>query len=237
MHRTFIKFPSTREKIERNWQMYQELGRQEGWNGIPRIDGSVDCTHIKIVNTPGQQFHEAFRNRKSFFSINVQAVAGPQGEFLDIVSRWAGSTHDSRIFNMSRVNMKYMQRELEGALLGDNGYPSLPYLYTPILNPRTAPEIRYNRAHVKARNVVERMFGIWKRRFPCLNRGMGNKLETVCNIIVACAVLHNIALIIKDALIIDNNIPLELPIPIDPIPPRPGEGMAVRQALIETHFT
>lgn len=81
------------------------------------------------------------------------------------------------------------------------------------------------------------MFGIWKRRFPCLSRGMGNKLETVCNIIVACAGLHNIALILKDALIIDNNFPIELPIPIDPTPPRPGEGMAVRQALIQTHFT
>lgn len=49
MHRTFIKFPSTRE---RNWQMYQELSRQEDWNEITRIDGSVDCIYIKIVNTP-----------------------------------------------------------------------------------------------------------------------------------------------------------------------------------------
>lgn len=50
-----------------------------------------------------------------FFSINVQAIAGSQGKFLDIVSRWVSSTHDSRIFNISRVNIKYMQRELEDA--------------------------------------------------------------------------------------------------------------------------
>src|SRR5580765_3705116 len=57
MRRTFVKFPITREEIERNWHIYQEFGRQEAWSGIPRIDGSIDCTHIKIVNTrtPGQQ--------------------------------------------------------------------------------------------------------------------------------------------------------------------------------------
>ena len=77
--------------------------------------------------------------------------------FLDIVARWAGSTHDSCTLNMLRINMRYMQRELEDVLLDDNDYPSLPYLYTSVLNPQTIPEMRYNRAHIKTRNRVECM--------------------------------------------------------------------------------
>lgn len=41
---------------------------------------------------------------------------------------------------------------------------------------------------------------MWKRRFPCLSRGLGNKLQTVANIIVACAVLHNLSILARDPL-------------------------------------
>ena len=38
--------------------------------------GAIDCTHIKIP-CPGGENAELFRNRKGYFSINVQAVCGP----------------------------------------------------------------------------------------------------------------------------------------------------------------
>ena len=41
--------------------------------------------------------------------------------------------------------------------------------------------------------MVERLFGVWKRRFPVLAYGLHLKLETTLPAIVACAVLHNIA--------------------------------------------
>lgn len=168
----------------------------------------------------------------------LQAVAGPRLEFLDIVARWAGSTHDSRIFQMSRVNMRYIRGNLTGALLGDAGYPALRYLYTPLTNPITEEQRRFNAAHSVARNVVERAFGLWKRRFPCLSKGLGNALPTVSNIIVACAVLHNVAITIHDNLPEDiEEEDNEDPVPIDPAPAQPGEGFAIRQALIDAHFT
>jgi len=37
--------------------------------------------------------------------------------------------------------------------------------------------IRYNRAQKTTRNMIERTFGIWKRRFPCLNH-LRLKLKT-----------------------------------------------------------
>ena len=63
-------------------------------------------------------------------------------EFLDIVPEWPGSQHDSRIFQNSRLYMRYMQGELTGALVGDAGYPALPFLFTPIGNPVSDEEQR-----------------------------------------------------------------------------------------------
>ncbi|KAI8440283.1 hypothetical protein MSG28_001639 [Choristoneura fumiferana] len=80
----------------------------------------------------------------------------------------------------------------------DGGYPCTRYLLTPISNPTTPQEERYNRVQIKARNSVERLFGVWKRRFPCLQIGLATKLSTTANIIVACAVLHNIAVEVND---------------------------------------
>lgn len=65
-------------------------------------------------------------------------------EIVDIVTRWPGSTHDARIFHNSRMKLMLERREMRGILLGDRGYPQLPYLYTPLANPMTAPERRYD---------------------------------------------------------------------------------------------
>lgn len=40
--------------------------------GLRNINGAIDRTHIQIVDTPGVQHHEVFRNRKSYFSVNVK---------------------------------------------------------------------------------------------------------------------------------------------------------------------
>lgn len=63
-------------------------------------------------------------------------------EFLDVVPEWAGSEHDSRILQNSRIYMRYRERQLNGALVGDSGYPSLPFLFTPFINPVTDAQIR-----------------------------------------------------------------------------------------------
>lgn len=71
LHKTYIKIP-TRDQASINRQLFKDLGRHGRWPGLPGIDGAIDCTHIRIVNTPGCQHHEVYPNRKSYFSINVQ---------------------------------------------------------------------------------------------------------------------------------------------------------------------
>nr|CAH7715984.1 unnamed protein product [Callosobruchus chinensis] len=46
----------------------------------------------------------------------------------------------------------------------------------------------------RTRNPVERQYGVWKRKFPVLAVGIRVQLATTLNIIVATAVLHNIAI-------------------------------------------
>lgn len=69
---------------------------------------------------------------------------------------------------------------------------------------------RYQAAHIRTRNSVERAFGVWKRRFPCLDMRLQHKPERSTIIITACAALHNLAC--------QRNDPCPPARPIPPIP-------------------
>jgi hypothetical protein len=81
----------------------------------------------------------------------------------------------------------------ESAIVGDSDYPSKQYLMIPLVQTRTEAENLYNESQIRTRNVVERSYGVWKRRFPGLALGIKLKLSTTQAVVVATAVLHNIA--------------------------------------------
>jgi hypothetical protein len=83
-------------------------------------------------------------------------------------------------------------------LIGDSGYAIEPFLMTKLQETQTPAENLYNESILRTRNVVERQYGVWKRRFPILSLGMRVKLLTMMEIIVATAVLHNIAVEMND---------------------------------------
>lgn len=78
-------------------------------------------------------------------------------------------------------------------LVGDSGYACKQYMMTPLDHCITPAEHLYNEAQIRTRNPVERIFGVWKRRFPVMAIGLRVSLENSFPIIVATAVLHNIA--------------------------------------------
>lgn len=126
----FVHFPNDLESVKRKFQSKY---------GLPGIIGAIDGTHIPIQKTGGRD-SEIYRNRKGFFSINVQAVCGPDNYFYDAVIRWPGSTHDSRIFENSAIYSKLETNQLDGVLLGDSGYPLKRFCITPLRDPATRAE-------------------------------------------------------------------------------------------------
>ncbi|XP_063931798.1 putative nuclease HARBI1 [Zophobas morio] len=204
--------------------------------GFPNVIGCVDGSHVPITS-PGGENAELFRNRKTYFSINVQAVCDSKLNIRDIVARWPGSTHDSTIWNASLLSARCENREFQGSyILGDSAYGCTPYLMTPLLNPTTPAERNYNAAHKATRNCIERCFGNWKRRFACLSLGLRTKLENTLTILVATAVLHNIAISQNDQAddfeAIQQYEDVENDINNDNFP----GGNAARRALIDTVF-
>ena len=79
-------------------------------------------------------------------------------------------------------------------LIGDSGYGCTPFLLTPYAAPINVPQERFNVAHKKSRCVIERMFGMVKRRFPALFFGIRMQPGRACRVIMACFILDNIAL-------------------------------------------
>ena len=101
----------------------------------------TNCVHVKIKST-SREVGEIFYNRKGYFSINEQAICGPDYMFYDAVIRWQRSAHDARIFEWSTLCNRLEARQLPGILLGDSRYPLLPFCLTPYRNPVTVQQNR-----------------------------------------------------------------------------------------------
>ena len=74
----------------------------------------------------------------------------------------------------------------------------------------------FNLRHASARNVIERIFGIMKRRFPILSHGNEYDLDVNCNLVRALCGLHNF--IRKDSEDSEDRLFEEPPTPADNAP-------------------
>ena len=183
----FVKLPVTRRDVEATKRDFHRLA------GFPEVLGAIDCTHVRII-CPALPDNERYRNRKGYMSINVQAVCNANYKITNVVARWPGSTHDSRIWENSRVAAMMEAGEIDGIFVGDGGYRCTEYMMTPLRTPATPGERRYNKAQARTRNPIERTFGMLKTKFPCLALGMRTNPARCGNAIIAAVVLYNIAI-------------------------------------------
>ncbi|XP_021967141.1 putative nuclease HARBI1 [Folsomia candida] len=222
----FIRYPTEIEAIVIRQRFYD-------YGGFPGVVGAIDCTHVPIKSIGGPNA-ELFRNRKGNFSINVQLICTSDLKITNVIARWYGSCHDNRIFDNSTICGQLERAEVPGILLGDSGYGCTSFLMTPFSHPTTAAEKRYQSAQIKTRNPIERCNGLLKQRFNCL-RYMRLKLRTTLTTIVACCVLHNIALLHPDDLQFeeDMNEPDEPNVNIQPS----TSGINARTRIVTSHFS
>lgn len=196
--RDVVHMPRTAAECQRACAEFREVA------SFPHTIGAIDCTHVKI-QSPGGRQAGFFRNRKSFFCLNVQTISDRNLRVMDVVENNPGSMHDQTIFAQSTICNRFQDGHFRNyILIGDSGYANTPYLATPYTaaNPNLAadPVYRtYNASIISTRNVVERQYGVLKRRFPVLAYGLRLKVATCQKVVVACCFLHNIAIDRKEA--------------------------------------
>ena len=71
---------------------------------------------IKTIFLGGEE-GEIFRNRKMYFSVNVQVIGDANLYIMNLVARWPGSAHDATIFNNSTARMRFESGHFPNSLL------------------------------------------------------------------------------------------------------------------------
>lgn len=198
----WIQFPTDVEQQQQNKLAFMQQF------GFPGVIGCIDGTHVAILS-PVEDEH-LYMNRKRFHSKNVQIICKQNLEILNVNANFPGATHDSFIWSNSAINVfmrnnYYNNGDVNTWLLGDSGYPQEPWLHTPVANALPdSPEARYNEAHARARNCVERCIGVLKMRWRCIlkERVLRYHPHKVGQIINSCCVLHNMC--IREDLVLDD---------------------------------
>ena len=162
--------------------------------------GAYDGTHISAVAPPGKA--EAFRNRKGFISQNVLGVVNFDMLFTFVLAGWEGSAHDGRV--LGDALLKGLVTFPGKYYLGDAGYSLTPYCLTPYRgiryhlkdhfrssNPPLNAKELYNLRHSMLRNVVERTYGVLKKRFRILKDMPNFSYHIQIQLVVCCMILHN----------------------------------------------
>ncbi|KAJ8043251.1 Protein ALP1-like [Holothuria leucospilota] len=134
----YIKWPTTQQKMSEN-----QLGFFAKSN-FPGVVGAIDCTHVPLDSSPLGRNEYVYVNRKGVHTLNVQLVCDADFHITNVVARWPGSCHDSRILQNSAIWDLFEQGRLSGILLGDSGYPQRKWLMTPFRNPDTPGRRAYS---------------------------------------------------------------------------------------------
>jgi DDE superfamily endonuclease len=179
--------------------------------------GALDGSHIS--SSPPAIERASNRNRKGFVSQNCLFACSFDLEFLFAYTGWEGSATDARVYEAAREGDLTIPEGKY--YLADAGYPSCSELLVPyrgiryhlaewgraslryalyyfptryLLHRHYRPvnkEELFNLRHASARNVIERIFGVLKRRFRILLLGPEYSLDIQARIPTALCAIHN----------------------------------------------
>jgi hypothetical protein len=181
--------------------------------------GAIDGSHIHSAPPASERIF--YRNRKGFISQNCLFACSFSLLFVYALTGWEGSATDARVWEDARLKdlvipddryyladagfpsckevllpyrgIRYHLAEWGRAgiryiLLNLNPSPKFIHVY--YYRPTTKEEL-FNLRHASARNVIERIFGVLKRRFRILHIAPEYNLEVQARIPVALSALHN----------------------------------------------
>ncbi|CAA0837915.1 Unknown protein, partial [Striga hermonthica] len=188
--------------------------------------GALNGTYIN-VRVPSKD-RGRYRNRKGQVSVNVLGVCDRNMNFVYMLCGWEGSAADNRVLRDAITRANSLRVPNGQYYLVDGGYTNGSGFLSPYrgvryhldewgTGSRTPQNFRelYNLRHAKARNAIERAFGILKMRWAILRSNSFYPIRTQNRIIMACALIHNFIRTTMPEDPIENEIP-EFPIPSNP---------------------
>ena len=202
-YETTVKLPTTVE--EREYLSARFVKK----TGIGGILGAIDGLLVRIVLPPGTKNARTYHCYKSFYALNVQGVAGPDGELMYVNVGHAGSTGDgyaSKHCNWYKSCAENTYWYKDGYFfLADAAYCLMPWCITPYegVQGRNSPNDIFNFHLAKGRQVVERAFGMVMRRWRILIRPLEvHSVKKMNKIVKVCCMLHNMTLRNKQSAVI-----------------------------------
>ncbi|KAK6142040.1 hypothetical protein DH2020_013869 [Rehmannia glutinosa] len=172
------------------------------WSPFKGCLGALDGTYVKVKVSDTEKAR--YRTRKGDIAVNCLGVCDTNMNFIYLMTGWEGSAADCRVLRdaIHRPNgLKIPQGKF---YLCDNGYTNGQGFLTPYKGVRyhldewgegnsipQNPKEYFNMTHSKARNVIERAFGLLKKRWAILRSQSFYDIKVQNRIIMACVLLHN----------------------------------------------
>ncbi|KAK5839856.1 hypothetical protein PVK06_008700 [Gossypium arboreum] len=153
------------------------------WPHFKDCIGAIDGTHIKACISPSCQI--PYIGRKGEPTQNIMAVCDFNMCFIFAFPGWEGTAHDSRILlqALRKQQLKFPHPPPGKYYLVDSGYPQMAGFLGPYRGERyhlpdfhrgnhraTGKKEIFNHAHSSLCSVIERTFGVWKKKMANIKR-------------------------------------------------------------------
>ncbi|KAK2650662.1 hypothetical protein Ddye_018151 [Dipteronia dyeriana] len=172
------------------------------WRWFKGCLGALDGTYIEVIVPESDK--PRYRTRKGHIATNVLGVCTHELKFVYVLSGWEGSATDSRVLRDAITRHNGLKIPFGNYYLADAGYTNGQGFLAPYRGTRyhlqewedfdRAPrnhEEYFNMKHSQARNIIERCFGLLKKRWAILRSPSFYPIRFQGRMIIACALLHN----------------------------------------------
>ena len=200
-------FPSSHEDFKHSMEKFGEE-----WQFLYAFS-AVDGSHLPVkCPNGGAQAMKQYFNFKGFYSIVLMALVDAEYRFIWASVGAPGNPHDSTLLQSTDLWKKIVDGkvipnvpqqvenvEIPPLILGDGAFPLRTWIMKPHGDAILPDDKRYfNHRHSRARLVKEGAFGRLKSRFRVLFRKCESHKETVKMYGLACVVLHNLCIELRD---------------------------------------
>ncbi|XP_047060901.1 uncharacterized protein LOC124667687 [Lolium rigidum] len=183
---------------------HEKVKEDRFWPHFKDAIGAIDGSHVPCSVPAEDVVNHTCRH--GYTSQNVLAICDFDMRFTFVVAGWPGSAHDTRILHHALANFSSFPVPPKGKYyLVDSGYPNrIGYLAPFKGSTYHLPEFRLRRGralqgkyeifnffHSSLRNVIERAFGVLKKKWRILKAMPSFSTRTQKHIILACIALHN----------------------------------------------